>query len=224
MPDDLGQVGPQFLTDTQRARVRLGKALEAVASDAHVRFYEANYRGRLFHASTPVAGFALPWATSISGTTKDAAIALYNPAGSGINAFIHKTIWSYLSGTVGKGSLIWVYNFNGSTAPANGSGVVASVTPVGGLLNNSGAKCTAYYTTTANSSLFTAAPTVFKPSGLTLMNTLAGTGIAVGGQVADSDDADIMVPPGYACGLFPVGAAGSSELVILSLSWEEQPL
>lgn len=223
MPDDLGQVGPQVLTDLQRSRLRLGKALEAVATDAHARFYEQNYRNRLFHACTAVAGAAFPWATSISGTTKDAAIALYNPLGSGVNAIIHRAYWQYVSGTLGVGSLEWVYFYNASTVPAAGSGAIGTITPVSGTLSTGGAKSTVYNTTTANSSLFAGTPNILRPSGLSIMGTsTAATTGPLAPTVTDPSDNDIMVPPGYACGLFSIGTAGTTEKVILGLSWEEQ--
>ena len=223
MPDDLGQVGPQYLIDQQRSRVRLGKTLEAVGTDAHARFYEANYRGRIFHASTAVAGAALPWSTSISATTKDAAIAIYNPPGSGVNAVLSRAYWQYVSGTLGIGSLEWVYFFNASTVPAAGSGAISTTTPVSGMLSSGGSKCTVYNTTTANSSLFAGTPTILRPSGLTFLGTsTAGPSVPLAPMVLDGSDADILVAPGYACGLFAIGSAGTTEKVILGLSWEEQ--
>ena len=59
-----------------------GKANESVVTELHGKWYTAGYRGRIFHASSPIAGQVIPVITS---TTAQTALSLFNPLGSGVN-------------------------------------------------------------------------------------------------------------------------------------------
>ena len=215
MPDDFGQVGPIPAGDGAKQRVRLGRAGEVVITDAHARFYEANYRGNVYHASSAVAGVQFTFATTI-GTTGIAV--LYNPLNSRINAVILKAYWQLISlgatPNIAKGSLVWAYNQQ-NTVPTG-----TALTVTSGQLGAQGNKCTAYIG--ANS--FAATATLLRPSGLSLMGSTSGTSQSIVPATLDAVDGDIVVPPGFACGLVGIGTTGTNDTELAGLSWEEVPV
>lgn len=139
MPDDFGQVGPQVASDGAKQRVRLGKAGEVVVTDAHARFYEANYRGRVFHASGAVAGVQITVNNATLAATTG-VVSVFNPLGSGVNAVILKWYWGVIAdGTnLGKGSFIWAY-VQSNSAPTG-----TAMTVTGGNLGSAGNKVSAF--------------------------------------------------------------------------------
>ncbi len=74
-----GQTGQQSLgAGLALGATRIGAAGELVTTEFHGKYYEQNYRGNLFIASTPAAGAAIP----AFGTAAQQFL-VYNPPGSG---------------------------------------------------------------------------------------------------------------------------------------------
>src|SRR5271166_2715298 len=83
MPVSFGTVGPPSNTsiaDGQTASVLMGKSAEQVFAELHGKWYTPAYRGRVFTASSLIAGITIPVNTTTSPTW-----TLFNPLGSGIN-------------------------------------------------------------------------------------------------------------------------------------------
>src|ERR1700676_1834669 len=90
------RVGATSQADGTSALARGGKEGQQVVAQCHGKYYEAARRGKLSAACTAAAGVAPGTAV---GTT--AALAIFNPAGSGVRLAIKKVGVGYISGTLG---------------------------------------------------------------------------------------------------------------------------
>lgn len=165
---------------------------------------------RRYSACTGAAGVAP--GTALSTTPP---FTLYNPLGSSVAVEILDASLGYISGTLGKGTLVLAANTNTAQAAPTGGTVLA---PICTYFGYTGAVALAYQGATV-----AAVPTLVEP--------LFVTGAFVGA-------ADILIPPvnkpwatlrkviapGASISLQGIMAAGSSPLVLLSVWWEETPL
>lgn len=208
-----GKVGYQALANGVFSQPSLGKGGEILTADVHSRLYSPNYQGRLFVASTAVAGVAGQQATTLAATC---ALAICNPTTSVINAVLVRLAIGYMSGTTGVCTYHWTqYKAQGNTA-ASGTAMTATA------LN--GSATTATCTVGTGTSVTAGAPTVMlRNTGIsTQAQTASVTTIET--QMVDNIDGALIVPPGQAYVLFGVGAAGSSEKLQFTLEWEEVPV
>lgn len=166
-------------------------------------YFEATRDGDVFSATTAVTGVAP--GTAI-GTT--AAYTLQNPAGSGVNLVIIETRMGYISGTLGAGTVNYLYNGPTTTA-ATGT----AITIVNGKLDGDTSAARAYTTATIVS------PTLLKPF-CSLQASLASS-VTQPWNVKDEVRGSIIVPPGANLSLHATAAAGTSPLVIFSMTWME---
>lgn len=206
-----GKTGIQSLTDGTYSQLRLDKSGALVVDDRSGHFYETNYRAHLFSATTAVTGVAAQGAAALAATC---AFALRNPTGSGVNAVIFKAMVGYVSGTQGVGTYVWAQYAQGAAALGG-----TAVTPVSAQAGNVvSSQCTAG----TGASVVAGTPTLLRGTGIT-------QGAFVGGAVQSPTqvefvDGDIIVPPGIALVLFLIGAAGTSEKNIYTLTWAEEPV
>ena len=203
-----GRVGVQTLQDGAQQPPRLGHAGEIVVDDAHGRFYEAVYRGNVYTASTAVAGVAP--GTALATTAQ--CIMLYNPTGNAKNFVLLRSALGYVSGTLGAGSM--VYGTSAQIVATTGT----AVTPKNCLLGNA-ATPTATVTAAAGC---TSAPTIVRPA-FTLGAFLATTA-AVNPPLIDEIAGEFVLIPGNVFVMSGIAAAGTSPLVLASLTWEEVPV
>lgn len=196
-----GQVG----ANGPMATVLLEPNRAALVQQIHGRHYYAARQGSVWHAQTAVTGVAP--GTAI-GTT--AAFALANPRGSGVNLVVLRARLAYVSGTLGAGVVSYVAHKDPAQAAISGTAIVA----VGGLVEGTGAKGTAYTTATVP-----AGGTPFRPF-CSLTALLASTAVQPY-TIEDLPDGDIIVTPGCAISLQATAAAGSTPLVVFGVSWEE---
>lgn len=83
MPIMYGQVGAPSNTsaaDGSNQPILQGKAGEFIDSALHGKYYTAAYRGRVFMATTLIAGITIPVNTATAAT-----YTIFNPSGSGVN-------------------------------------------------------------------------------------------------------------------------------------------
>src|SRR5436190_13277278 len=109
-----GTVGPQVLSDGAVAPARQDRSGSLVIVDGHAKYYEANYRGNLFHACmTTGVIFPAPAATASNPFT------LSNPVGSGKNLVLCSMdmIVTVIPGTPLTG-LYGIYTNNNAVAAA----------------------------------------------------------------------------------------------------------
>jgi hypothetical protein len=203
-----GRVGVQTLQDGAQQPPRLGHAGEIVVDDAHGRFYEAVYRGNVFSASTAVAGVAPGTALAASAQ----AIILYNPAGNTKNYVLLRSAVGYVSGTLGAGSIVY-----GNAAQIVATGGTA-VVPKNSLVGNAAASTA----TVTAAGTCTAVPTILRPA-FTLGAFLATTA-AVNPPLIDEIAGEFILTPGNIFVMSGVAVAGTSPLILASLTWEEVPV
>lgn len=74
-------VGEQNVNDLSVTKARGTKEGATLATELHGKYYEACLRGRLFTASTVIAGVVIP----VAAATLNSKFTLWNPSGSGVN-------------------------------------------------------------------------------------------------------------------------------------------
>jgi hypothetical protein len=172
---------------------------------AHPEYYDTVIRGATFTAGTAASGVAP--GTSI-GTT--AAFTLYNPVGSGVNVVVLQTTMSFISGTLGAGTVHYVVNNNPAAAAVTGT----AITPINNLLGGAVSQARAFTTAT-----LPASPTILRPfTSLTAITTSTAVQLY---QVIEDVRGSIIITPGCALSLEATAAAGTSPLVCYGMTWEE---
>lgn len=118
-------VGEQNIADTFVTKARGSKEGAQVATELHGKYYEAAMRGRLFTASTVIAGVVIP----VAAATLNSKFTIWNPSGSGVNVEL-------ISFTTGLDTATQVVNGWGlaiQRSLTGTSGVPTSVTQVTSL-------------------------------------------------------------------------------------------
>lgn len=205
----------QSATDGNDYNVLGGKQQEMIVSELHGKYYSQAVRGNVFHASTVVAGVAIPISTATAPI-----VGLWNPSGSGKNAVLIRYSASYVSGTTVAGALGLSLVSNagaalGTAAPfsAFANGTVTNAL-IGGGGTNQVRACTGGTTT------LTTAGTWFYTLGFQEYAAVATTAIAPAAIIHDFDGM-LIVPPNTF--VHVVGSAASGALLSQTLSWEEVP-
>ena len=206
-------VGKRQYSNDQEVYVRAGRSGEVITA-VHGKYYQATKDGEVFHAHTAGAGLALNG--DAEGTTWD--MALYNPAGSGVDLVILDARMARgTTGDIGPGAMVWMAPASATSTVPTGTAMAITNGYFGGGANN---KAQALYTVTVEGTDGVRVRTAFQ-----LSENLVGTaGAPAGNSVSDPVDGMIIVPPGWYVGLTNEGDAGSSPLVHASLSWKEVPV
>lgn len=191
--------------------MRLGRNGELVVLAGGPDYWENLIRGNSFMASTGTGGVAP--GTALSTTPP---FVLYNPPNSGVIAAVLDTEVAFVSGTLGAGNVV-LAQISGQNIAAGSLGTV--LTPTGPNLVGASPtpSCKALQAPTLS-----AAPT--------LMRNLWYTGAFVTNATQYMGEAKkdlrglVGVMPGGAICIQEVGAAGTTPLVMMSMSWVELPL
>lgn len=128
-------VGPTTNSDGTYPVLRGGKQGEVIASQLHGRYYEQNYRGKLFSGGmvlTTISNAVFTVATT-DATTK-AIVGIYNPLSSGVNCVVLQAIVNVImtaATNTGCGGFTWQTATNQSAistgaAPFNRSTLLAT--------------------------------------------------------------------------------------------------
>jgi hypothetical protein len=203
-----GRVGVQTLQDGTQQPPRLGHAGEIVTDDCHGRFYEAVYRGNVFSATTAIAGVAP--GTALATTAQ--LIAIYNPPASGKNLEFLRARIGYVSGTLGAGSIVY----------ATGAQIVAITGTAIAIKNNLLGAAAPSVAQAAAAAGVTSAPGIVAPA-FTLGAFLATTA-SINPPLIDEIAGELILTPGNVLVMSGIAAAGSTPLVLASLTWEEVPV
>ena len=201
-----GREGEQDLTAGSEGQTRLGKQGDLAVNIAG-RWYELARKGRIFSATTAVAGVAP--GTSI-GTT--GAAALYNPSGASTDMVVIKASMSYVSGTLGIGVVDWIGHLDPSQAAITGTAMVK----VNGNLRGGDPTGRAFTTATV-------------PSGGSVFRLFANlppmlaTSVLTPWRLDDPVDGAIILAPGTGVSLQGTAAGGSTPLVRFNFVWAEVP-
>lgn len=201
------RVGPQISADGSVVGQRADKLGSNVCANAHTMMGEATFRGAVMIASNAVAGVAP--GTAFSTTPP---LTLWNPPSSGKILVVHKAMLGYVSGTLGGGSIAFGAIPSQTTIPSTGT----ELTPQCSLVGFPRGVGRAFTGSTVAST-----PTIIRPA-FTIGAFLASTAL-IPQPVVDLVDGEIAVQQGAAICLQGIAAAGTSPLVMLSLTWEELP-
>lgn len=199
-----GTRGVEERNDGLTRQIRLDTGGSQVFTQSHGKLHEAAVRGKLFVAT--IASVAPGTALSTAP-----ALQLYNPTGSGKLLSIKKVSLGYVSGTLGAGSM--VHSFYASQTAAPTSGTALTVRPL-----RLGSASTSVATAHSGSTI-AGTSVMLRPSmivGASLASTAYSPDI-----INDEVDGSIVVQPGVVWCFQGVAAAGSSPLVMLSVTFEE---
>ena len=165
--------------------------------------YVRGKAGRLFVATSATGGIAL-----IVSATTGGHPTLFNPLGSGRILNVLKLSLAYVSGNNAPGSLAWNVT-EGAGAQAATAAAIKTATKVdvvsaraGGLVDSK-----AIWSPTTNT--FTAAPTFYRPTDLSLFTGVAATAVAPF-KMSEEYDGDLQVAPGTAISLVSVQSTTTS--------------
>ncbi len=206
-----GFQGVRLIANGIEAFLRFGRQSELIVAQAHGKYSEAVKNGRVFVASTDANGVAPGTAV---GTT--AAFALENPAGSGVILSIMRLVVSYISGTLGAGSLTYVYDDT-----ENGATPIGTSTPITPQPASIGSRETSKAKAHDAATLLNT-PTILRPFA-GLQASLATTAVAPW-QLREDVDGEFEVKPGNVLALEGIAAGGSTPLIQVGMTFEEIPV
>jgi len=202
-----GQVGPQVVGDGSHTLPRLDRTGSQVTAQGRGEYAEATARGRVFHASSVATGFTHGTALTATGL-----LTLLNPVGSGFNLeLLRCNLVVAAAGTLGIGFMAHTWGGNPLIVPAEAGATVA-----GGNPSNTGRVAKCYHNVSV-----TTVPTMLRPSSIHYGAYAAGAGNPV--PLFEEVKGDIVIPPGYFWAFEGIGAAGTSPLVVASVTWMEVP-
>lgn len=169
--------------------------------------------GQVFVGSTAAAGVALPIYSSTSPV-----FGLWNPLGSGKNAYLISCQIGYVSGTGAAGNFAYGYQVGVGSQAATASPITAAtvVTPVNGQLGAGNSTVMKFIPATAT---LTAGCSFLKTMGVSQLVTTATTTSQTWFQATEYFDGTIIVPQGC---LFVVGGnIATTTTADVTLVWEE---
>lgn len=202
-----GEVGPRALADGTSVAVRQDRTGAIVTTQSGGDYAEAVLRSQIFSACTGVAGVAP--GTALSTTPP---FSLWNPNASGRIIYVVRISVGYISGTLGAGTLLVGAVPQQVAQPATGT----QLTVMSNYLSNAPGAARAF-----QGSTLVAAPTPIRPVMILGAATAAQAAFPAPAEIRV--DGDIAIPPGSVLALQAVAAAGTSPLLMLSMTWIEIP-
>lgn len=189
---------------------------EALVGMIGAKYYELTRRGKVFNASTVVAGVAFP----ISTTTAP-VFGIFNPSDSGVVCIPLLFRTSYVSGTAVQTGV----GFNRVTAAGNMSQIatgqpiaaMTAVTPTNAYSGGAAGKVQGFSSIT-----LTAAATWWMALGLNTFTGAATVPVGISSMPTVDFEGSVVIPPGTC--IFTVGNAASSALYHQTLMYAELPL
>jgi hypothetical protein len=165
--------------------------------------------GKTFVASTAVAGVAP--GTALSTTPP---MALYNPTLSTVRLAIQQVSIGYVSGTLGAGTILYAKHGAQAADPTTG----AELTPVCTLVGKADDAVAKAF----QGSTISGTPTILR-AAFGLGASLASTAVNPW-QAKDEVNGEFIILPGYVFVVQGLTAAGSTPLVLISVTWTELPV
>jgi len=208
-----GRVGPQRLTDTQEAALRMGNAGELIVQELNGRYYEQAMRGNIFVYSTAAAGIALIVA-AVTGNHP----TVWNPTGSGYNFVPISITLGYVSGANAPGSLALFYTPNAGSAIGTAAPVVTftHVAPVNALIGGGRASVMRWSPAV---STYVAVPTWLATLGISLFTGVAATAVAPF-QLRYDFDGTLVLAPGNALHVTAIQATTTALFTVTIVGME----
>lgn len=172
---------------------------------SHAPYVEVTRQAKSFTACTGVAGVAP--GTALSTTPP---LTVYNPINSGIYLALVEANLGYISGTLGGGSIVLAGNPTLiQAAPTGGTPLAPQCTFLGFVVG----KGLAYQGAT-----LAATPSLIRP--VFTIGAWVGTTPDFF-ELSKDFDGKYMLAPGASVSLQGIAGAGTTPLVLLSLTWEE---
>jgi hypothetical protein len=184
---------------------RSAKDGSLVVSNGRGFYTEAASQGNFMIATNAVAGVAP--GTALSTTPP---MAIWNPPSSGRNLAILKTNVTFVSGTLGAGSIVYATVLTQTTVPTTGTEIVPQCSLLG-FPRGVGRAFTG--------STLIIAPAILKPAYT--LGAFVGTTAVPATMEVDETGGEIIVTPGTVFVMQGVAAAGTSPLVMFGVCWEE---
>jgi len=209
-----GQVGPVTATSSigsgTLTPTRLGNMGDAIVSELHGRYYEANYRRNKFYGSNG----ATPSVTTLALATTYTGLCLYNPAGSTVNLVIDKVGYSFLVAFAAASTIGLMVGYSAAgivTATAAASPGASSFVGVGATGQGK----------VALSATLVGTPTLHTVFGQGLTGAIT-TVPAIQNTIYDFEGS-VILPPGAYAAIYTSTVSGAASLAA-SFQWEEVPL
>lgn len=201
---------PFWKSNKEPARAVLGIDAQQLVDGLHGRHFEATRNNRMFIATSATGGIAL-----IVSATTGGHPTLWNPLGSGRILNIKRLLLAYVSGTNAPGSLAW-----NLTSPAGAqvatAGAILTATAVAVVNAAAGGPVDSKAIWSPTTNTFTAAPTYYRPTNLSLFTGAAATAVAPF-TLGEEYDGDFLVLPGAAVSLVSVQATTTSLFRVMVL-------
>lgn len=208
-----------------QAPARTGRLNELILSQLRGRWYEQNFRGRIFSGGMTLTSINnATFTTATLGATGTPIAGIWNPINSGVNAEMLLAILNVsitAATATGCGGFGWYYSTGNAAQPATGAkGLSGYLGATGKVQNMAGVALTG----------LTNNLTLLRPSGLFggLIKNISSVETAVGqniGQTGSPEEhlgGSIIVPPGgilaLLCGTTPVAHSAWAGML-----WAEVP-
>jgi len=202
-----GVIGaPGSTADGQNPIGLMGRSGELIDTKLHGDYYTANYRGRIFIATTVVAGVTLP----VQAASLASKFCIVNPVSSSVNLELIDFDWGVQSATEVVNAIQLYYQTGAAAITGLGSLTAGTILP--GTISGGGNPSAIYYTAATH----TGTPAPYKQLGM--INATAN-----GIPVSHYDfNGKVIVPPG---GIIDVAASvGAQANFVCSLTWAEWPI
>lgn len=163
--------------------------------------------GQVFHGSTAVGGVALAAYNATAVT-----FALWNPVGSGKNAYLISCQVGFVSGSITTTAITYSYQTGVGAQKGTGSPITAATfgTPINGLVGSGNTSVMYFVPATCT---LASAPSLIRSANMN-MSTMVGMPL-----MQETFEGTFIVPPGT---IFIVGTAVASGVTAdVSLTWEE---
>ncbi len=183
--------------------ISLGRQNDQFISEVHGKWYNANYRGKVFRGSTAATGLTIPISTSTTPT-----FTLYNPIGSGVNVELVRYASSVQSATHVVSSVLLGIITNLTVAPTS----VTALTTGPAVLGGSGVPAALLY----SGATLAAQATLFYNMGAYGATALTG----MDGIVHEFDGMLLMAPGSL---VHVCGTAAQSQASTQTFVWAEWP-
>ncbi len=203
-------------TDGNNYTVLQGKQAELVVAELHGKYYTQAYRGSVFWGSTASAGVLIPIASTTAPT-----FALWNPAGSGVNAALIKYMVGWVATTGTAGNIQFAFTTGNGSSVATGASISAFTTgtPTNGLIGSGIASKMKF---TPSAATISVAGTLLGTTGMSQLTTTGTSTTVPMWQLQMDFDGTLVVPPGGL--IFTVGSAALTSTFTQTLVWEEVPI
>jgi len=204
-----GQVGEQIIGSGVTSQpLRQGATAELIVTELHGKYYENNYRGRIYIASGPAAGAPLPLFS-----TAAQQFLVWNPPNSGINCVPIKAVLGYVSAAFVPGFLCIGHSLTTQAQP----GTITAATIFNGRIGAPSPGKVQVYTPGSP----VTALTYHSPLDLSVDTAVAASTNAPW-RFAHDFEGQLLAPPGA---LFSIAAnVAQTAVLAVSLIYEELPV